>query len=99
MKIEGPGRVQPRGPIKSRGPTAKQGGPSFADSVGNTGDASTAPVTGSNSLSSIDALLPLQEISDRPEDKRRALQGGEEILDRLDDIRVGLLSGEFRGIA
>ena len=93
MKIEGPGRVQPRGPIKSRGPTAKRSGPSFADSVGDSGDTNTAAVTGSSPLSSIDALLPLQEISDQPEDKRRALQRGEEILDRLDDIRMGLLLG------
>ena len=74
-------------------PTTKRSGPSFADSVGDSGDTNTAAVTGSSPLSSIDALLPLQEISDQPEDKRRALQRGEEILDRLDDIRMGLLLG------
>ena len=93
MKIEGPGRVQPRGPVKSRGKTATHGGPSFADSVADSGDTGTAAVTGSNRLSSLDALLPLQEISDQPDDKRRALQRGEELLDRLDDIRMGLLMG------
>ena len=95
MKVEGPGRLQPSGPIKPRNKAAKRDGPSFADSIGNPEEPSTAAVTGSSPLSSIDALLPLQEVSDNPGDKRRALERGEEILDRLDDIRLGLLLGRI----
>ena len=64
MKVEGPGRLQPSGPIKPRNKAAKRDGPSFADSIGNPEEPSTAAVTGSSPLSSIDALLPLQEVSD-----------------------------------
>ena len=95
MKVEGPGRLQRSGPIKPRNKAAKRDGPSFADSVGDSGEPGVASVTGSSPLSSIDALLPLQEVSDPPNDKRRALERGEEILDRLDDIRMGLLLGRI----
>ena len=87
--------MQSSGTIKPRKKAAKREGASFADSIGDSGEPGVATVTGSSPLSSIDALLPLQEISDRPDDKRRALERGEEMLDRLDDIRVGLLLGRI----
>ena len=95
MKIEGPGRLQQSGPIKPRNKAAARSGGSFADSINEPGEATTSAVSGSSPLSSLDALLPLQEVSDRPHDTKRALQRGEEMLDRLDDIRMGLLFGRI----
>ncbi len=83
------------GPLKPRNKTQKLSGPSFADSVEDLGEAGNAAVTGATPLSSIDALLPLQEVSDRRGSRKSALMRGEEILDRLDDIRMGLLLGRI----
>jgi len=87
--------VQASGPLKPRNKAEKRGGPSFADSIEDLGDSGTSAVSGASPLSSIDALLPLQEVSDRRGGRRSALMRGEEILDRLDEIRMGLLLGRI----
>lgn len=43
----------------------------------------------------VNALLMVQEVGDTGEQKRRAIQRGEDILERLDDLRHGLLVGAF----
>jgi hypothetical protein len=49
--------------------------------------ASAAPVGG------VGSLLALQEISDETARRRQASERGAAILDRLDELRLGLLSG------
>lgn len=51
--------------------------------------ASTAGVMG------VDALIALQDVGGPLERKRRAVRRAGRILDVLDDLRVGLLSGEL----
>jgi hypothetical protein len=54
--------------------------------------ASTAPKAAAN----IDALLALQGIEEDPvERRRRSVQRGRGALDVLDDLKIGLLSGNF----
>jgi hypothetical protein len=54
--------------------------------------ASTAPKATAN----IDALLALQGIEEDPvERRRRSVQRGRGALDVLDDLKIGLLSGNF----
>ncbi len=54
--------------------------------------AATAPKAAAN----IDALLALQGIEEDPvERRRRSVQRGKGALDVLDDLKIGLLSGNF----
>ena len=44
---------------------------------------------------SIDALLALQGVEDPTERRKRSVQRGRGALDVLDDLKLGLLSGNF----
>jgi hypothetical protein len=53
-------------------------------------------VSASSPISGVDALLAAQAVDTAgDEGRRRAVQRGEDILDRLDDIRHGLLTGSL----
>jgi hypothetical protein len=51
--------------------------------------AATAPPK----LNPLDALLSIQELPDALTGRRRALQRGSSLLDRLEELRLGLLAG------
>jgi hypothetical protein len=53
--------------------------------------AATAPKAAAN----IDALLAMQGIEDPIERRKRSVQRGRGALDVLDDLKIGLLSGNF----
>ena len=53
--------------------------------------AATAPRAAAN----IDALLAMQGIEDPAERRKRSVQRGRGALDVLDDLKIGLLSGNF----
>jgi Class II flagellar assembly regulator len=53
--------------------------------------AATAPKAAAN----IDALLAMQGIEDPTERRKRSVQRGRGALDVLDDLKIGLLSGNF----
>ena len=53
--------------------------------------AAAAPKASAN----IDALLALQGIEDPAERRKRSVQRGKGALDVLDDLKIGLLSGNF----
>ena len=56
--------------------------------------AQAAVATGTvRGVSSIDALLALQGIEDTGERRKRAVRRGREVLDALDEVRLGLISG------
>ncbi len=52
-------------------------------------------VSGGAALAPVDALLALQEVSDDPGGRNRGHRHGEALLDHLDDLRLGLLSGRM----
>ncbi len=52
-------------------------------------------VGGGAALAPVDALLALQEVSDDPGGRNRGRRQGEALLDHLDDLRLGLLSGRM----
>lgn len=91
MKITGPGTVRPaerRRSIKARG----GGRESFT--VKNPNESGgEAPITKVTPLAPVDALIALQEVGDETEQRRAALNHGEDLLSRLDEIRHGLLIG------
>ena len=52
-------------------------------------------VSGGAALTPVVALLALQEVSDDPGGRNRGRRHGEELLDHLDDLHLGLLSGRM----
>lgn len=93
MKVYGPGGTPPS---QSR-PAArrdKSGGASFASNLpGETEKA--ASTSAASPASSVDALLALQEINPDRGGRKKAVQRGNELLDKLDEIRHGLLMGSI----
>lgn len=92
MKVTGPGTVQSNA-IRRVRRDGEKGGHSFADHVAGDGESSPAPVAGSSPLAPVDALIAIQESSDPTAGRRRAVLRGSSMLDLLDDVRFGLLSG------
>lgn len=63
--------------------------------------ASLSPSAGPGSTSqagqvgALDGLLALQEVTDPSDERRRGVMRAEDLLDRLNDIRLGLLAGRI----
>lgn len=77
-----------------RNNSTKSGGFAKALAVG----VETPPVSavsGGAALAPVDALLALQEVSDDPGGRSRGRRHGEALLDRLDDLHLGLLAGRM----
>ena len=90
----GPQRVR-----KSDGKAPRVEGAGFADLLGGPeGVGEAHAVEGAMSLSGVEAILAAQSVD--PEGGRAARQRlarrGEDVLDRLEGVRVGLLSGRVR---
>jgi len=67
-----------------------QSGP-FATAL--SGDPPPTPAAAPTTVSALDALLTVQEIPDATAGRRRAVQRGDALLDRLEDVRLALLTG------
>ena len=65
---------------------------SLPDTTTATETRSTAPP---RAAGSIDALLALQGVEDPTERRKRSVQRGRGALDVLDELKIGLLSGNF----
>jgi len=71
--------------------TDSAGGEKFASALQEEPPAHAA--TASPNLNPLDALLSIQELPDALAGRRRAMQRGSSLLDRLEDLRLGLLAG------
>ena len=92
MRIYGPNGTtlgSPAANIK-RTSTSSFSLPEDAASTAET-RAAVAPKASTN----IDALLAMQGIEDPVERRKRSVQRGRSALDVLDDLKIGLLSGNF----
>ena len=91
MRISGPNGTTLGSPTSSvRRPGS--GGFSLPDTASATeARAALAP----KAAAGIDALLALQGIEDPLERRKRSVQRGKRALDVLDDLKIGLLSGNF----
>lgn len=94
MKIEGPSSL--KGSASRRRSQAESAGGDFASHFEAGSATSGGAVTGSTQLGSIDALLALQGMPDAAEQRRSPeIDRAEDLLDRLDQIRIGLLTGRL----
>lgn len=94
MKIEGPNPLRNR-PVRAKRGAGTVNDGSFASSLGESGDAGAAGgVVGGTTIGSVDAMLALQNMDDAlTSNRKQARARAESLLDRLDVLRAGLLTG------
>jgi len=92
MRIYGPNGITLGSPAANIRRTSSSSF-SLPDDAASTAEtrATVAPKASAN----IDALLAMQGIEDPVEKRRRSVQRGKGALDVLDDLKIGLLSGNF----
>ncbi len=94
MRVSGPGRVGST--QKSRGgKSASKTGEKFSLPEETTDTVATSSVASSAPIASIDAIMALQGVDDSTSSDQKALNKGKDLLDRLEDIRHGLLIGSI----
>jgi hypothetical protein len=90
-KIDGLGGVRSSQPVKRTAKAGPGGGTSFAKELDESPEsAATGNVSSTNSISGI---LNVQEVDDATAHASKGKQRASDILDKLDDLRMGLLSG------
>jgi len=75
------------------GSSAAAGGGGFARALAE-GPSQPASPAGSSPVQSVNALLALQEVGDSTEGRKRARRRAEELLDRLEELRLAIALGE-----
>jgi Class II flagellar assembly regulator len=93
LKITGVGPSSTAETARIRRKDAKSS--SFAKELDNGGAESTNRLTEQSPVRSLDALLALQEVPDATSGRSAGLRRGFDLLDRLDEIRMGLLAGSI----
>lgn len=91
-------RIDPNWPIlpaspRRDGKSGSASGAGFSSAV--SGEQPVSGTTASRPLLPIDGLFQLQEVPDALAQRRRAVQRGSTLLDRLDDLRLALLAGSL----
>lgn len=92
MKVTGPS-----GPSSAQGARpARAGGGGFSVSSAGSAAAASAMTAASaaGGVGDVSALMALQGVEDVTERRRRAIRRGGGLLDRLEELKLALLSGE-----
>lgn len=92
MRVGGLGKTNATAGAKG-GKTASKSGAKFSvpDEVDETPSSPGVPT--SSPIGSIDAIMALQGIGDSTEQNKQTMEKGDELLEKLDEIRHGLLLG------
>jgi Class II flagellar assembly regulator len=92
MRVGGPGKTNSTTSGKGTKAASKSGAKfSVPEETEDTSPSSGVPT--SSPIGSIDAIMALQGVGDSTEQDKQALEKGEELLEKLDEIRHGLLLG------
>ena len=91
MKVTGPSG--PSSPNGAR-PAKPAGGFSVPSATGAASAGATATPAAVSGVAGVSALMALQGVEDATERRRRALRRGGGLLDRLEELKLALLSGE-----
>jgi hypothetical protein len=91
-------RIEQSSPLSStvarRGPQAASNGSGFAEALSQ--DTATNAANAPRTVATVDNLFMLQEVAEDLTGRRKAaVKRGSSMLDRLDDIRVALLTGSL----
>jgi hypothetical protein len=89
MRIEGPPPAR-RTAVRRDGDKADAAGDKFAAALDSE---PAAPAAQSPAASALEGLLSIQELPDALVGRRRAMLRADILLDRLEDLRLGLLAG------
>lgn len=82
------------GPRRAAGAGASANGVAFSGLVNGDFGADQSPDTASSrAATAIDSLLAVQEVPDSTMGRRRAVKRGQDLLEQLDSLRLGLISG------
>jgi len=92
MRIVPTGPSTPTAPAR-RGERSSPAAASFGQLLPATEVAGASSGAGASRLTQVDALLALQEVPDPRHGRSRGLRRATDLLDRLDEIRLGLLTG------
>jgi hypothetical protein len=92
MKVEA---NRPVGTSGVRKDGKSKGASGFADNLRTEEEAPVSGIMTTPALSGIEALMALQEVPDATAERKRAVARGDRLLDRLDDLRRGLLLGHI----
>ena len=89
MEIKGTGRVETSA-IRRKAPAAASSG-SFT--VSDASEPHAHIVAGPGPIAALDSILALQDMGDPADGRSKGLAHGEQLLEILDSVRDGLLSG------
>jgi hypothetical protein len=90
MKVDAPRPIDTLRTTRVRAPGAAAGG--FAPEMAQQ-PRTAAPASGAAAISSVDALIALQEVPEAITGRAKAARRGRDMLDALDEVRDGLLTG------
>jgi hypothetical protein len=94
MKVTGPSG--PAGATGARSATAPTAAPGFSISTPQVGTpAGVTAAAGVNAVSTLEALMALQEVGGPLERRRRAVWRADKILDALEGLKIELLEGQL----
>lgn len=95
MKIDGPGQAQGAGKSKKTSKADRAG--NIFESLISSGPQEAAPAKATQSIAMVDALLALQGAEDPTARaaKKRMRERANTVLNELDKIRMGMLSGKL----
>jgi len=92
-KIEGPGPIRSAQSVKRAAKSSGASGTSFAKHLDETSEAGGAGSVGGTS--SISGVLGVQEVDDALAHASKGKMRAQDLLDRLDDLRIELLTGSI----
>ena len=92
MRIYGPNGTTLGSPAAN---TRRTSSSSFALPEETSSSSETRAMSAPKASANIDALLAMQGVEDPTERRKRSVQRGRGALDVLDDLKIGLLSGNF----
>ncbi|WP_046021549.1 flagellar assembly protein FliX [Magnetospira sp. QH-2] len=98
MKVTGPGASRGVGPADRKKKADSSGSSDFAEHLQDAAEPAAAGSSyGAGAVSSVNAVLAAQEVPDATQERARNLvrRRGENLLDRLERIRIQLLSGRL----
>jgi hypothetical protein len=92
MKVQGPGNIRGSGSVRRTGKAEGTSGSGFAKQIGGE-TANAQGVAASAPVNTVSGVLALQEVDDAAARASRGKMRAQEMLDKLDEIRHGLLAG------
>ena len=95
-KVEGPGRVRGTQTVQRSSRSSAASGTGFVKHLEGPSESEAALATGDvSNLGAISQIAGLQEVDDALSRRKRSRARAQELLDRLEQIRVALLTGSI----